>query len=91
LCVRCKWLYFLPYNYQEQQEGVDWVGGFYADRFEDGAWLDGIEGNPFAGEAFPVVFPSMWVEIAPVPVPAAVWLFGSGLLGLIGVARRKKA
>ena len=26
-----------------------------------------------------------------VPVPAAVWLFGSGLLGLIGVARRKKS
>ena len=25
-----------------------------------------------------------------VPVPAAVWLFGSGLIGLIGVARRKK-
>jgi hypothetical protein len=25
------------------------------------------------------------------PVPAAVWLFGSGLLGLIGMARRKKA
>ncbi|NOR25951.1 MAG: VPLPA-CTERM sorting domain-containing protein, partial [Desulforhopalus sp.] len=24
------------------------------------------------------------------PVPAAVWLFGSGLIGLIGVARRKK-
>jgi len=27
----------------------------------------------------------------PVPVPAAVWLFGSGLIGLIGIARRKKA
>lgn len=26
-----------------------------------------------------------------VPVPAAVWLFGSGLLGLIGIARRKKS
>jgi len=26
-----------------------------------------------------------------IPVPAAVWLFGSGLIGLIGVARRKKA
>ena len=25
------------------------------------------------------------------PVHAAVWLFGSGLIGLIGVARRKKA
>jgi len=27
--------------------------------------------------------------ISSVPVPAAVWLFGSGLLGLFGVARRK--
>ena len=26
-----------------------------------------------------------------VPIPAAVWLFGSGLLGLIGIARRKKS
>lgn len=26
-----------------------------------------------------------------VPVPAAAWLFGSGLLGLVGVARRKAA
>ena len=26
-----------------------------------------------------------------VPIPGAMWLFGSGLLGLIGVARRKKA
>ena len=30
-------------------------------------------------------------DLAPVPVPAAVWLFGSGLLGLVGVARRRKA
>ena len=30
-------------------------------------------------------------NVSAVPVPAAVWLFGSGLLGLIGVARRKKA
>lgn len=26
-----------------------------------------------------------------VPLPAAVWLFGSGLLGMAGIARRKKA
>jgi hypothetical protein len=26
-----------------------------------------------------------------VPVPAAVWLFGSGLVGLVGVARRKRS
>ncbi|MFC1772396.1 VPLPA-CTERM sorting domain-containing protein [Pseudomonadota bacterium] len=35
---------------------------------------------------------SVWVgNSAVVPVPAAVWLFGSGLLGLVGVARRKQA
>ena len=27
---------------------------------------------------------------AVVPIPATVWLFGSGLLGLVGIARRKK-
>ena len=26
-----------------------------------------------------------------VPIPPAIWLFGSGLLGLIGIARRRKA
>ena len=29
-------------------------------------------------------------NLATVPVPAAAWLFGSGLLGLLAVARRKK-
>jgi hypothetical protein len=30
-------------------------------------------------------------SITAVPIPAAVWLFGSGLLGLIGIARIRKA
>lgn len=30
-------------------------------------------------------------EVSAVPIPATAWLFGSGLLGLIGVARRKKS
>jgi len=29
-------------------------------------------------------------RVAAVPVPAAAWLFGSGLLGLLGMARRRK-
>ena len=28
--------------------------------------------------------------VAPVPVPGAVWLFGSGLAGLVGLARRRR-
>lgn len=33
---------------------------------------------------------SGFVQQTVVPVPAAVWLFGSGLIGLVGMARRKK-
>jgi hypothetical protein len=33
------------------------------------------------------VFVDGSVTVSAVPVPAAVWLFGSGLLGLVGVAR----
>lgn len=30
-------------------------------------------------------------DIEPVPLPAAVWLFGSGLVGLFGLSRRKRS
>lgn len=29
-------------------------------------------------------------DVPPIPVPAAVWLFGSGLIGLVAIARRKE-
>jgi hypothetical protein len=31
------------------------------------------------------------IVVSQVPIPPAVWLFGSGLIGLVGIARRKKA
>ncbi|NVN98839.1 MAG: VPLPA-CTERM sorting domain-containing protein [Geobacteraceae bacterium] len=30
------------------------------------------------------------MEVTATPIPAAAWLLGSGLLGLVGVRRRKK-
>ena len=33
---------------------------------------------------------SATVNVSAVPVPPAVWLFGSGLIGMIGIARRRK-
>jgi len=36
-------------------------------------------------------FKSLAIETSVIPLPAALWLFGSGLLGLIGVARKKAA
>ena len=37
---------------------------------------------------------SHWTEygvVSPVPVPAAVWLFGTALFGLVGFSKRRKA
>jgi probable HAF family extracellular repeat protein len=33
---------------------------------------------------------SLSAPLSQVPIPSAVWLFGSGLLGLLGVARRRQ-
>ena len=51
-----------------------------------GTPFDGIAGfiNIGSGNSLTVT------SVSAVPVPAAVWLFGSGLIGLVGVARRKK-
>ena len=36
-------------------------------------------------------FDEAFLEVSAVPIPAAVWLFGSGLIGLIGIARRRRS
>lgn len=39
--------------------------------------------------AIPVTYEGADITVGAVPVPAAVWLFGSGLIGLVGIARRR--
>ena len=76
--------------------GISWNGG--ADYFGDTGWslqsspdtylivFDGIDPgqNRISGS-------TLAVDLAPIPLPASVWLLGSGLIGLAGMARRKKS
>ena len=48
----------------------------------DGDWQSGL------GQSVAVTYTG--ATIGAVPVPAAVWLFGSGLIGMIAVSRRRK-
>ncbi len=50
-----------------------------------------LEASTAPGGAIFLDSASLTVSSAVIPVPAAVWLFGSGLLGLVGVARRRKS
>ena len=51
---------------------------FFAAHIAGFDYMNGVTSAKFTGSSA-------------VPVPASVWLFGSGLLGLAGIARRKKA
>ena len=62
------------------------AGGFWEQCQGGDDCLAGITVLPPGGLATFATF----TPAAVVPVPAAAWLFGSGLLGLIGIARRKE-
>ncbi len=62
------------------------LGAVYALEFS----LSGSDIGDF-GLNTPAYFAIDDLTISAVPVPAAVWLFGTGLLGLVAVARRKSS
>jgi hypothetical protein len=79
-----------PFSNVAQSDVVYWSGTLAPDPAE--AWFlnfnTGVQRTNLTGFAV-----SGWYvhDGNVVPIPAAIWLFGSGLLGLIGVAKRKKA
>lgn len=66
----------------------------YTDTSGDVQSLSGVILNAKnEGTSFDVRYDNLTygtVTPSTIPIPAAVWLFGSGLLGLVGIARRKK-
>jgi len=72
--------------------GMDWGSGYFDDTnttliSSPSTYLIVFDGRDAGGNR--ISGNTLAVDLAPIPVPAAVWLFGSGLLGLAGVARRR--
>lgn len=61
-----------------------WTGTLIASSNIGDAWGSSFSGIQYTEEM------NITLTASPIPVPAAAWLFGSGLLGLVGVARRRK-
>ena len=72
------------------QSGNSFTGFEAHGAIQFDGWVSSISWNNDVAE-FWHGFTVGVTKVQPVPVPAAVWLFGSGILGLIGVARRKKS
>ena len=65
------------------------LGGSQGDIY-DLTRLVSFTADPASGISGSGTFIFSAAAASPIPVPAAVWLFGSGLLGLIGIAGNKK-
>jgi len=83
---------------------VDWSGGTRVDLADTAGWdSDSSLGVTFQNDLTATTlnvgeqafiqkkFGAIGIVVNPVPVPAAVWLFGSGLAGLMITARRRRS
>jgi hypothetical protein len=67
---------------------LNFTGTSIANRSDDGVYLTGF--NQAGIGTITGTLVSAPVPLVSAPVPAAVWLFGSGLFGLFAAARRRK-
>ncbi len=83
---------------------VDWSGGTDVVLADTAGWdfdyslgvtfqndLTATTLNPGEQAFIQKKFAAVGIVVNPVPVPAAVWLFGSGLVGLMVTARRRRS
>ena len=86
--------FFAPGPFSNIQAINYWSGTEFAGN-PSAAWSFLFAGGGHGG-AFKASNLNAWavfsgdVNTSVVPIPTAVWLFGSGLIGLLGVAKRKR-
>jgi len=80
-----------PFNNLSASTWDYWYGTSFDSNNAFQVFNNGDQGVTDKSNQFVHVWAVHSGDVGAVPVPAAVWLFGSGLLGLIGIARRKKA
>ena len=77
-----------PGPFSNVQSNFYWSGTEFAANPSSSAWIF------FPGGQFESFDRLAWAvhsgNVSAVPIPAAVWLFGSGLIGLLGLARCKR-
>lgn len=73
--------------------GNNVVGSYSLNRYSDGGYASytTFNGSNNIQTTYGDVASLSNITSATVPVPASVWLLGSGLLGLVGVSRRQRA
>ena len=83
--------FYIPVSLPGSPTPTAFDAAFAIDQNADNAWQSS---SSEIGEQFliprDVNITVAAAEFSPAPIPPALWLFGSGLLGLIGIAKRKK-
>ncbi len=72
----------VPPSYNIIYGGYSGILSASGHEITNGRWAS-LSGGPSG-------IPGSWSAVQAVPVPAAVWLLGSGLIGLAGLARKKR-
>jgi hypothetical protein len=78
-----------PQNIAFAMDGADYLLTFHGFSRDSGLTFETFATLPEGEQTTAQIYASI-SALTPVPVPAALWLFGSGLIGLAGLARRKK-
>ena len=73
--------------------GSDWhwtSGGFIPELIVSSEWVNGAADTslPFNKVVINLDSAGDYIEVTPIPISSAIWLFGSGLIGIAGIRKK---